>query len=195
MTDKRNFYETLYLVRPDIGEAELSAIRGKLAAALKENEAETIMDKKWDERDLAYEVNGYRRGAYHILTYRALPGAPAALEKHLGFHKSEIMRFITVSVDEDQAHGKEPVKPPQPPPRADGEERGRPRDHHRDRGDRERGRPPWHGERDRPPRFDRAVDNRAGDNANRPPSGQGERERPPREERSPWKSARREEKK
>lgn len=116
MTDKRNFYETLYLVRPDMGEDELSAIQGKLAAALKENEAETIRNEKWDERDLAYEVRGYRRGAYHILTYKALPGAPAALEKHLGFYKSDIMRFITVSVGEDQAHGREPEKPPAPPP-------------------------------------------------------------------------------
>lgn len=120
MTDKRNFYETLYLVRPDMGEDELSAIQGKLTAALKENEAETIRNEKWDERDLAYEVRGYRRGAYHILTYKALPGAPAALEKHLGFHKSDIMRFITVSVDEDQAHGREPEKPPAPPAENDG---------------------------------------------------------------------------
>lgn len=110
-TDKRNFYETLYLVRPDIESSNLSAIQEKLAGALKENEAETIKNEKWDERDLAYEIAGYRRGIYHILTYKALPGAPAALEKHLGFHKSDIMRFITVAVDEDQAHGREPEKP------------------------------------------------------------------------------------
>ncbi len=114
MTDKLRFYETLYLVRPDIGSDELGVIRDKIAGALKENSGQTIRDEKWDERALAYEIEGYRRGLYHILTYKALPGVVAAVEKHLGFHKSEVMRFITVSVDEDQAHGREPEKPPVP---------------------------------------------------------------------------------
>ena len=189
MTDKRNFYETLYLVRPDIGEDELSAIRGKLASALKDNEAETIKDEKWSERDLAYEVNGYRRGAYHILTYKALPGAPAALEKHLGFHKSDIMRFITVSVDEDQAHGREPEKPPAPPPSRHGEDerRGRGRGERSERDAREngtRGRP--QGRRDERPSSERRG---AG---GRSPEGRNSESRNP-EGRSPWKSARREE--
>ncbi len=93
----------------------LSVIQGKVDAALKENDGETIRNEKWDERDLAYEIEGYRRGTYHILTYRALPPVVRELEKHLGFHKSEVMRFITVSVDEDQARGIEPEKPPAPP--------------------------------------------------------------------------------
>lgn len=112
LTDGLNFYETLYLVRPDIDSGELSAIREKLAAALSRNSGETIRDERWDERDLAYEIGGYRRGTYHILTYRALPGVVAEVEKHLRFYKSEVMRFITVSVDEGQAHGREPEKPP-----------------------------------------------------------------------------------
>ena len=181
MTDRRNFYETLYLVRPDIGEDDLSAIRGKLASALKDNEAETIRDEKWDERDLAYEVNGYRRGAYHILTYRALPGAPAALEKHLGFHKSDIMRFITVSVDEDQAHGREPEKPPAPPPPRDEDDRRGYRRDGRDNGGRGRF----------PGRRDERRDERPSDEGRNPegrsPEGRGS------EGRDPWKSARRRE--
>jgi len=112
LTDKLRFYETLYLVRPDIGSDELGVIRDKLAGALKENSGQTIRNEKWDERDLSYEIEGYRRGAYHILTYKALPGVVAAVEKHLGFHKSEVMRFITVSVDEDEAHGRKPEKSP-----------------------------------------------------------------------------------
>ncbi len=107
LADKFNFYETLYLVRPDIEGGELSVIQGKITTALKENSGETIRNEKWDERDLAYEIQGYRRGIYHILTYKALADAPVAVEKHLGFHKSEVMRFITVSVDEDHAYGKE----------------------------------------------------------------------------------------
>lgn len=115
MAEKFNYYETLYLVRPDVESGDLSAIQGKLAAAVAEHKGETIRNEKWSDRDLAYEIRGYRRGTYHILTYRALPGVAAAVEKHMGLHKSEVMRFITVSVDEDQAHGREPVKPPAPP--------------------------------------------------------------------------------
>ncbi len=105
------------MVRPDLDGAELSTIQEKLSGALNDNKGETIRDEKWDERDLAYEIHGYRRGTYHILTYKALPGVVSAIEKHLGFHKSEVMRFITVSVDEDQAHGKQPEKPPAEEPK------------------------------------------------------------------------------
>ncbi len=120
MTDKLNFYETLYLVRPDIESGGLAVIQDKIASALKENQGETIKNEKWADRDLAYEVQGYRRGTYHIVTYKALPGVVAVVEKHLGFHKSEVMRFITVSVEEEQAHGREPKKPAEPA-KADGE--------------------------------------------------------------------------
>ncbi len=128
MADKLNFYETLYLVRPDIESGELAVIQDKLAGALGENLGETIRNEKWSERDIAYEIQGYRRGTYHILTYKAQPGVVAAMEKHLRFHKSDVMRFITVSVDEEQAHAKEPEKPPvaektenKPEPRAEKE--------------------------------------------------------------------------
>lgn len=126
LTDSLNFYETLYLMRPDVDGAEFSVIREKLSGALKDNKGEAVRDEKWDERDLAYEIRGYRRGTYHILTYKALPGVVSAIEKHLGFHKSEVMRFMTVCVNKDEEHGREPEKPPAEEPKKEtprGEER------------------------------------------------------------------------
>ena len=62
-----NYYETLYITRPDIQEEDLAKIQQKLQDSISSNEGEIIKADKWAERNLAYEIQDHKKGTYYIL--------------------------------------------------------------------------------------------------------------------------------
>ncbi len=103
MAIQPKFYETLYLVRPDINSDDLATIQEKVTKAINSDEGEITRDEKWAERDLAYPIDDYTRGTYYIVEFKAFPRVIANIEKHLAFHNVDVLRFMTVSVDEPSA--------------------------------------------------------------------------------------------
>ncbi len=103
MAVKPKYYETLYIVRPDIKEEELAKIQQKLNEALAAHEGEIVKSDRWAQRELAYEIQDYSRGVYYIIVFTALPGAVAELERHLRFYNTDVLRFITVAISDNAA--------------------------------------------------------------------------------------------
>ncbi len=97
------FYETFYLTRPDISEDELSRVQKRLDDTISNHEGEIIKSEKWDERDLAYEIGDYTKGVYYILVYKSLPSVVKEIEKNLRFFNTDVLRFITLSIEEETA--------------------------------------------------------------------------------------------
>ncbi len=121
MAVKPNYYETLYVIRPDLKEDDLAKIQQKLLDSISANQGEVLRDEKWAERDLAYEIQDHKRGIYYILVFKALPGASKEVEKHLQFYNTDILRFMTQKVTEEAANKstasqeKEEITTPTPP--------------------------------------------------------------------------------
>ena len=57
-----NYYETLYLIRPDLTEDELGKVQGKLKEAIANNDGEIYKSEKWSERNLAYRIGRFTKG-------------------------------------------------------------------------------------------------------------------------------------
>jgi len=60
-------YEIMYIIRPNIDEEEKTALVERFDNILKDNGAEVIESKDWEKRRLAYEMNGFHEGIYHIV--------------------------------------------------------------------------------------------------------------------------------
>ena len=103
MAIQPQLYETLYLVRPNIKQDDLTTIQDKVTKAINSGQGEISRDEKWAERDLAYPINDYTRGTYYIVEFKAMPSVIANIEKHLAFHNVDVLRFMTVSVEEPSA--------------------------------------------------------------------------------------------
>ena len=103
MAIKPNFYETLYVVRPDLKEEELTKIQTKLDDFVGAHEGEIMQSAKWAERELAYEILDHKRGVYYILVYKAFPTVTRDVEKHLRFYNTDVLRFMTVKITEEAA--------------------------------------------------------------------------------------------
>jgi small subunit ribosomal protein S6 len=98
-----NYYETLYLIQPDLTEDEIGKVQGKLAEAITNHEGEIFRSDKWSERNLAYKIEKFTKGVYYILIYKALPSVVAEVEKNLRFYNAEVLRFMTVRINKETA--------------------------------------------------------------------------------------------
>ncbi|MDY7110246.1 MAG: 30S ribosomal protein S6 [Planctomycetota bacterium] len=95
MTDKQtNTYEGLFLF-PQATAANLQAAVDHLTDLLKRAEAEVISLRKWDERRLAYEIKGNKRGVYFLVYFRADPTRVADLERGCNLSEQLLRSLIT----------------------------------------------------------------------------------------------------
>jgi len=98
-----NFYETLYLTRPDLSEDEAHRVNERLRESVSNSGGEMMRFEKWDERDLAYRIADYTRGVYYIMIYRSEPSVVGEIEKNLRFFNTDVLRFITLNITEEKA--------------------------------------------------------------------------------------------
>jgi len=66
--------------------------------------------KKWDERKLAYEINGNKRGTYVIAYFKAPGAAVTQIERDVNLSE-EVLRVMVTRADHLNQHEMEQVEP------------------------------------------------------------------------------------
>ena len=90
-------YEIMYIIRPNIDEEAKTALVERFDTILKDNGAEVIESKDWEKRRLAYEMNGFREGIYHIVNVTS-PSTAGAINEfdRLAKINGDILRHMIV---------------------------------------------------------------------------------------------------
>ncbi len=90
-------YEVTYIIRPNIDEEAKAALIERFDAILKDNGAEVVESKDWEKRRLAYEMNGFREGIYHIVKVTS-PSDAAAINEfdRLAKINDDILRHMII---------------------------------------------------------------------------------------------------
>lgn len=98
MADKRVYmYEAMFLLSQATA-AELGSAIEHIKEVLARGHAEIVAMKKWDDRRLAYEIQGQKRGVY-ILIYFKAPGVDVAhIERDCNLSE-KIMRAMILRAD------------------------------------------------------------------------------------------------
>ena len=107
-------YEAMFLLGP-IGAAEPENSLNMCRGIIERHGGEILVIKKWDERKLAYEVAGQKRGTYIISFFTAPGGAIAAIERDVSLSE-DILRVLVLKADhltkEEMAAGEpQPIQP------------------------------------------------------------------------------------
>lgn len=90
-------YEIMYIIRPNIDEEAKTALVDRFDTILKDNGAEVIESKDWEKRRLAYEMNGFREGIYHIVKVSSPSSAGAINEfDRLAKINGDIIRHMII---------------------------------------------------------------------------------------------------
>jgi small subunit ribosomal protein S6 len=66
-----NFYETVVIINPSLGEDEAKAIIDKLTEIVTTTGGEMLKIDAWGKKRLAYEMNKQKMGNYYLLIYKA----------------------------------------------------------------------------------------------------------------------------
>jgi len=77
---RTNVYEGMFLF-PQSASADLSGAVDHLKSILARSEAEVISLVKWDERRLAYDIKGNKRGIYFLAYFRVAGANIARIER------------------------------------------------------------------------------------------------------------------
>lgn len=88
-------YETMYILRPDLGEEQVEQAINKYQNLIREQGAEQIEIQHRGKRRLAYEINRQRDGIYVQMNYQGPGTLIAPLERAMRLSE-EVMRYLTI---------------------------------------------------------------------------------------------------
>ena len=95
---KRNQYEGLFLLNQQHAAADFPATVEFLKDVFRRADAEIIALRKWDERKLAYEIRGQKRGVYMLAYFRAKGAQIANIERDCNLSE-QILRTLIIRAD------------------------------------------------------------------------------------------------
>ena len=92
-------YEVTYIIKPDVDEDNKKALVENYDTVIADNGGTMVESKDWGKRRFAYEIDKYREGTYHIMTFTA-DNADAVNEfSRLSKIDNDILRSMTVKLD------------------------------------------------------------------------------------------------
>ncbi len=89
------YYETMYILRPDIPEEEVESHLTKYRDTLVETGAEVLDNQMRGKRRLAYPINKHKEGIYVQLSHNGDGQQVAVLEKAMRLSE-DVIRYLTV---------------------------------------------------------------------------------------------------
>lgn len=103
-------YETMYILRPDLGEEQTNLAIAKYQNILTENGAEEIETQHRGRRRLAQEIGKHREGIYVQMNYKCNGSQIALLERAMRLSE-DVIRYLTVKQEVREAKPEaEPVE-------------------------------------------------------------------------------------
>lgn len=90
-----NKYKGMYIIRPDLTEDQFKSVIDEMNKVFTDNGGEILGVDLWGMRDMAYEINDFRKGYYVVFTTNASPVAVAEYDRIANI-REDIIRHIIV---------------------------------------------------------------------------------------------------
>jgi len=94
-------YEVMYIVRPDVEEADIDKLIEGFSGNVTNGGGEVKSVEKMGRRRLAYTVRKFNDGFYVLMTIAAQGSLVAEIERRLRVSE-QVIKFITVRMDEEE---------------------------------------------------------------------------------------------
>jgi small subunit ribosomal protein S6 len=92
--DALRTYEGLFLL-PHTATANMQEASDHVKELLRRAGAEILSFRRWDERRLAYEIQGNKRGLYFLVYFRAQPSRVPGLERDCNLSEQLLRSLVT----------------------------------------------------------------------------------------------------
>lgn len=89
-----NNYEIMFIVKPDMEEAEIKKTAESLKKVLTDKKAKIVEEKAMGQRDLAYEINKFKTGYYFLFVTEATSDAVEEFNRVVGINECVIRHLV-----------------------------------------------------------------------------------------------------
>lgn len=91
-------YEVTYIIEPDVDEETKKTLVDGYDKVIVDNGGTMVESSDWGKRRFAYEINKYREGTYHIMTFTA--DSAKAVDEFTRLSKIDdaVLRSMTVKL-------------------------------------------------------------------------------------------------
>ncbi len=96
-----NKYEIMFIVRPDMEEAQIKKVAEDMKKVLTDKKAKVIEEKAMGQRELAYEIRKFNTGYYYLFVVEANAEAEQEFSRVARINES-LLRHLIVKVDEEE---------------------------------------------------------------------------------------------
>lgn len=93
----KRIYEGLFLF-PQSAVADMQTAHDHVHALLERSDADIVSFRKWDDRRLAYDIKGNKRGLYFLAFFNCDPTKIATFERDCNLSES-LLRFLVTKAD------------------------------------------------------------------------------------------------
>src|SRR3954469_8098832 len=91
-------YELMLVLRPDLPDDRTQAVIDRTTRGISASGGQIVKVAPWGRRRLAYPIDRYREGSYHIILFEAPAEAIAELERGL-LITEEVLRHLVTRVE------------------------------------------------------------------------------------------------
>jgi len=94
-------YEHVFLARQDISQAQVEALTKEYSDVITEGGGKVGKTEYWGLKTVAFKIKKNRKAHYSLMNLDAPPAAIAEMERRMGL-SPDVIRFITIRVDEHE---------------------------------------------------------------------------------------------
>ena len=94
-----NKYEIMFIVRPDMEEAEIKKTAEEMKKVLTDGKANMLEEKAMGQRELAYEINKFTTGYYFLFVVEATAETVKEFDRIVRINES-LLRHLIVKVED-----------------------------------------------------------------------------------------------
>jgi small subunit ribosomal protein S6 len=92
-------YEIMFIVRPNLEEASVKEVAKNFEKVLADNEAKVLSSKELGQKELAYEIKGFKTGFYFLINIEANNANAINEFDRLALISEDVIRHLIVKED------------------------------------------------------------------------------------------------
>ncbi|MBR4261974.1 MAG: 30S ribosomal protein S6 [Bacilli bacterium] len=92
-------YELMFIVKPDLEEANIKKVGEEMKALVESNGAKVVDYKEMGQKELAYEIKGYKNGYYFLIVIESKDDKAVNEFSRVSLINENIIRNLVVKAD------------------------------------------------------------------------------------------------
>ena len=94
-----NKYEIMFIVKPDMEEAEIKKTADTMKKVLTDKKAKFVSEKEMGQKELAYEINKFKTGYYFLFVVEADSTAIEEFDRVVRINEN-LLRHLVIRVED-----------------------------------------------------------------------------------------------